>query len=161
LSRNSSPAVRFLILVALACPVYFAGLGAAGIHRAQEARVAEVAREMRVSGNWLVPELNARVRLRKPPLPYWAVLGSYGLFGRVNELAVRFPTALCALAGVLLTAVFSARHFGARAGVFSGMILATTPLFIHQGRRAEADVPITLFIIAALLAFDRGFREGR
>jgi 4-amino-4-deoxy-L-arabinose transferase-like glycosyltransferase len=116
---------------------------------------------MRVSGNWLVPELNARVRLRKPPLPYWAVLGSYGLFGRVNEFSVRFPTALCALAGVLLTAVFSARHFGARAGVFSGMILATTPLFIHQGRRAEADVPITLFIIAALLAFDRGFREGR
>jgi 4-amino-4-deoxy-L-arabinose transferase-like glycosyltransferase len=161
LSRNASPIVRFLILVAVACPLYLAGLGTEGIHRAQEARIAEVAREMRVSGNWLVPKLNAQVRLRKPPLPYWAVLGSYGLFGRVNEFAARFPTALCAIAGILLTGAFGARLFGARAGVFSGMILATTPLFIHQGRLAEADVPITLFVIAALFAFDRGFREDR
>ena len=66
--------------------------GAAGIRRSQEARVAEVAREMLVSGDWLVPELNARVRLQKPPIPYWAVAASYRALDRVNERAARLPS---------------------------------------------------------------------
>ena len=61
---------RFALLILLAAALFFAGLGSTGIRRAQEGRVAEVAREMLASGRWLVPELNARVRLQKPPLAY-------------------------------------------------------------------------------------------
>jgi 4-amino-4-deoxy-L-arabinose transferase-like glycosyltransferase len=116
---------------------------------------------MLASGEWLVPELNAQVRLQKPPLAYWAAAASYRALGRVNETAARLPSALCALATVLLAAVLAGRLFGPRAGFLAGAMLATTRIFFQQARRAETDVPLALFVTLALLAFDRGFREGR
>ncbi len=121
--------------------------------------MAEVAREMRVSGDALVPRLNGMVRLNKPPLVYWAALGGYGIFGEVSELAARFPMALSAIACILLTAALAVRLFGPRAGLFAGAVLATTPLYVSLGRRAETDVPMTLFIVLAMYAFERAFRE--
>ncbi len=123
--------------------------------------MAEVAREMRESGKWLVPELNARVRLQKPPLPYWAVAASYGFVGRVDERAARIPSALCAIAAVLLTAFLAGRLFGPRAALLAGACLATTRIFLQQGRRAEADVPLALFVILAMAGFELGWREDR
>jgi len=123
--------------------------------------VAEVAREMLASGRWLVPELNARVRLQKPPLAYWAVASSYRALGRIDETSARIPSAFCALATVLLASVLAGRLFGPGAGFLAGVMLATTRIFLQQARRAETDVPLTLFVTLAILAFDRGFREGR
>jgi 4-amino-4-deoxy-L-arabinose transferase-like glycosyltransferase len=152
---------RSALLFLLSLLLYQSALGSAPIHRAQEARVAEVAREMRESGKWLVPELNARLRLQKPPLPYWAVAASYGFIGRVDERSARLPSALCAIAAVLLTAFLAGRLFGPRAGLLAGACLATTRIFLQQGRRAEADVPLALFVILAMVGFELGWREDR
>ncbi|OGP84815.1 MAG: hypothetical protein A2Y95_07720 [Deltaproteobacteria bacterium RBG_13_65_10] len=154
-------AARLALLFLLSFLLYLTALGSAPIHRAQEARVAEVAREMHVSGKWLVPELNARVRLQKPPLPYWGVAASYGLLGRVNEVSARIPSALCAIAAVVLTAFLAGRLFGPRAGLLAGACLATTRIFLQQGRRAEADVPMALFVILAMVGLALGWREDR
>lgn len=158
---SGSPAKSSLLLLCLSAAIYLPALGASGIHRAQEARVAEVAREMQSSGEWVVPHLNGRVRLNKPPLPYWAVLGSYTAFGAVTERTARIPTALAAIAGILLTAALARRLYGPGAALLAGAVLATTQLYIVQGRRAESDVPMTLFVILSLYALERGFREGR
>jgi 4-amino-4-deoxy-L-arabinose transferase-like glycosyltransferase len=155
----ASPRRPALILLLLSLALYGTALGAAPIHRHQESRVAETAREMLVSGDLVVPHLNGMVRLNKPPVVYWASLGSYKLLGRVSELAARLPVALCAIAGIFLTAALGARLFGARAGFIAGAVLATIPLYLSQGRRAETDVPLTLFVTLALYAFERGFRE--
>jgi len=152
-----SPARGTLLLLLLSIVMYLTALGAAPIHRHQEARVAEVAREMSVSGDLIVPRLNGTVRLNKPPLVYWAVLGSYELLGAIDEFAARLPVALCAIAGILLTAALAARLFGPRAGLIAGAVLATTPLYVSAGRRAETDVPMALFAVLALHAFERGF----
>ena len=45
-----------------------------------EAIVAQCARNMRVSGDWLVPELFDTPFIRKPPLAYWLVAGASYLF---------------------------------------------------------------------------------
>ena len=156
-----SSAKSSLLILCLSAAIFLTALGASGIHRAQEARVAEVAREMQSSGEWVVPHMNGRVRLNKPPLPYWAVLGSYTLFGDVSERTARIPTALAAIAGILLTAALARRLYGPGAALLAGAVLATTQLFILQGRRAESDVPMTLFVILSLYALERGFREGR
>src|SRR5690348_12928750 len=83
-------AVLFLAGVAL---LLFLDL--APVQRTQEARVLETAREMlgRPVHNWLVPQLNGEVRLRKPPLAYWVSAGSFELFG-VKHWAGRLPMAL-------------------------------------------------------------------
>ncbi len=70
-----------------------------------EAVYGEVGREMVESGNYLVPHFNYAPYYEKPPLAYWLEAGSLRLFG-VNETALRLPSALCALALVLLLHAF-------------------------------------------------------
>ncbi|MFQ5458484.1 MAG: ArnT family glycosyltransferase, partial [Myxococcota bacterium] len=100
------------------------------------------------------------VRLNKPPIPYWGVLGSYAVFGTVNEFTARVPAALAAIASILLVAALGRSLYGPRAGLLAGAILATTQLFVAAGRRAESDVPMTLFVILAIYGFERGYRGG-
>ena len=65
----------------LAGAALLAGLGEPPVRRTQEARVLVTAREMVVSPDglraWLVPHLNAHIRLEKPPLAYWAAAGAF------------------------------------------------------------------------------------
>jgi 4-amino-4-deoxy-L-arabinose transferase-like glycosyltransferase len=64
---------RDLALLALAgALVYLPALGARDVWNPDEARYAEVAREMRERGSWLIPYLNGEVYGQKPPLSFWA-----------------------------------------------------------------------------------------
>src|SRR5436190_11120232 len=69
----SRPALLALWIASLA--LLLCGLGSAPVRRTQEARVLETAREMVGEDfrRWLIPHLNGRVRLEKPPLAYWLV----------------------------------------------------------------------------------------
>ena len=85
-----------LVMLALLLPALLIGLGERPLYKIQEVRIAETAREMVVSGDWLVPRYNGELRLQKPPLPYWLTAASYRLFG-VNETATRLPAVLFGL----------------------------------------------------------------
>src|SRR5678815_1710535 len=78
-----------LLLWLLSGPLVPALIFGGPIERAQEARVLETAREMVGAGwkNWLVPHRNGQVRLRKPPLAYWAAAASFQIFG-VHDLSL-------------------------------------------------------------------------
>jgi len=93
-----------LLLWIATLPLLLAGLGNAVTQRTQEARVLETAREMLASNDWhqwMIPRLNDKVRLEKPPFAYWMTAGSFKLFD-INEFAGRLPFAI---AGWLLIAV--------------------------------------------------------
>jgi 4-amino-4-deoxy-L-arabinose transferase-like glycosyltransferase len=60
-----------------------------------EPRYAEAAREMRATGDWIVPRNFGRLFADKPPLLYWAQAASVSVLGD-DELALRLPSALCA-----------------------------------------------------------------
>src|SRR5437588_12500282 len=68
-----------LALWIVSLPLMVVGLGGPDVSRTQEARVLETAREMLGSGwrGWIIPHLNGRVRLEKPPLAYWMAAASY------------------------------------------------------------------------------------
>ncbi len=58
----------------------------------EEARYAEIPREMLAEGRWLVPVLHGEDYFQKPPLLYWLVMLSYQAFG-VHDWAARLvPT---------------------------------------------------------------------
>src|SRR6187551_2244696 len=80
-----------LVLAALLLPALYAGLDSRPVYKIQEVRIAETAREMLASGDYVVPHLNGELRLQKPPLPYWTTAASYTLLG-VNERAARIPS---------------------------------------------------------------------
>ncbi len=121
-----------------------------------EVLVAQTAREMLASGDWLHPTFSGAARLNKPPLAYWLVAACYRIFG-VNESAARLPAALAALAGVALVAAAGTRWFGRRVGLLAGAGHATMNGVLCYGRVALVDSLLSTLVLAgvALAAWDR------
>src|SRR5688572_14712560 len=64
-----------------------------------EARYAQVAREMFERGDWITPTLGGYNWFEKPAMLYWLQIASYHIFG-VSEFAARFGSAFFGLATV-------------------------------------------------------------
>lgn len=97
--RNRPIAPKLLSLLWL-CAIAWVGflwnLGNIGLVDETEPLFAEAARQMTVTGDWITPYFNGETRFDKPPLIYWLMAVAYRTLG-VNELAVRLPSALCAI----------------------------------------------------------------
>jgi 4-amino-4-deoxy-L-arabinose transferase-like glycosyltransferase len=144
------PLLLWLLSASLVPALIFAG----PIERAQEARVLETAREMVGAGwkNWLIPHCNAQVRLRKPPLAYWAAAVSFKIFG-VHDWAGRIPFALASWLTMGATYAAAQPIIGRRGALLASAALAGTYFFVRFGRYAETDVLAALFVTAAFAAF--------
>lgn len=127
-----------------------------------EARYAEIPREMLTTGNWLVPKLNYVDYFEKPPLLYWANAISLRVLGE-NSFAARLPTRLAAL-GVVLVLFFGLRGvWGDVTALLSGLIFLSAPLDFALGRTNTTDMLLTLAMTLALVAlyrFLRGHERG-
>ena len=66
-----SPRRQVLLLCALGAATFLPSLPLRDLWNPDEPRYAEVAREMRVTGEWLVPHLNGEIYSEKPPLLFW------------------------------------------------------------------------------------------
>src|SRR5438105_782024 len=88
--------VHYLLLLAAGLLLFVNNLGGPSLWDLDEGRNATAAMEMMETGNFVVPTFNARLRVDKPILHYWLLVGSFQVFG-INEFAVRFPSALAAL----------------------------------------------------------------
>ena len=80
--------MKLLLALVLSSP--FWGLGHP-LWETDDARYAEVPREMVELGDWLTPRLDYFEYVEKPPLIYWLPALSYKLFG-VSEAAAACPT---------------------------------------------------------------------
>lgn len=132
----------------------FFGSAERAIDKIQEARIAETAREMAVSNEWVVPHYNGELRLQKPPLTYWTTALSYKAFG-VSELAARIPSASFGLLTALLLFIWLKREISISTAANTALVLATSFLGLRYLRSAEADVTLMFFIVLAAYA---GFR---
>lgn len=139
-----------LALVAAAVTVLFR-TGALPLIIPDEGRNAEVAREMKVSGAWLVPTYNGLPYLDKPAFYFKAVALSLAVFGD-NELGARMPSALFGLGVLLVTGLFARRELGLRNAALAVLVVATTPLFISQARLVIFDIALACFVCASIVA---------
>jgi 4-amino-4-deoxy-L-arabinose transferase-like glycosyltransferase len=145
--------LRDLLLLALGFALlYGPHLGSRALWSPDEGRYAEIPREMVATGDWVTPRLNGVKYFEKPPFFYWLEAGALRLFGPA-EWALRLAPALFALLGVL--AVYAAgRHLsGRRAGLWAGIVLATTPLWFGLGESITLDMAVSSLLTLALLAF--------
>jgi 4-amino-4-deoxy-L-arabinose transferase-like glycosyltransferase len=147
LKNNLKILVMLLLLI---LPALYYGLGVRPIYKIQEVRIAETAREMVVSGDWLVPRYNGELRLQKPPLPYWLTAASYRLFG-INEMAVRLPALLFGVLTTFLLFVWAKRELGEQIAANTVLILVTSYIGLRYFRSGEADATLLFFISAATL----------
>src|SRR5262245_44337457 len=93
-----------------------------------EARYAELAREMLVSGDWITPHLNFVRYFEKPPLVYWGSAASFAAFG-ISELSTRMPSLVSGIATIALTVWLAARMYGATTALIALPIISIGPLF--------------------------------
>ncbi len=111
-----------------------------------DARYAEVPREMIASGDWATPHLNELDYVEKPPLWYWLCAASYKVFG-VSEAAARLPLACLAVLGLLGTAWLGAWLFEARVGWTAAIMLGTSGLYFALGHFITPDMGLTVWLL--------------
>ncbi|MCX7886916.1 MAG: glycosyltransferase family 39 protein [Verrucomicrobiae bacterium] len=123
----------------------FFQLGKRALNEPDEGRYAEIGREMLATGDWLTPRLNGIPHLSKPPLTYWCVAASLGLFG-INEFAARLPSALAAIG--TLTALYAMVRSASnqRSALWAVVMLTTSGMFFLTARLITADMLLTCWV---------------
>ena len=139
------------IAVAVLGGIYAYAAGGFPLSEPDEARYAEIARELLVRGDWVTPTLNFVKYFEKPPFVYWATASAFRIVG-INEFAARLPSLLSALATIALVAWMAGRMYGRRAGLLTAGILATGPFPAMLGQTLTLDMTLTFFTTAALVA---------
>jgi 4-amino-4-deoxy-L-arabinose transferase-like glycosyltransferase len=146
------------VLIALCLAVYVPGLASLPVIDRDEARFAQASRQMleavalppsardpaRHAGGLVVPMVQDRTRLDKPPLIYWAQAASAAILTGGEPLRdaiwmYRLPSLLAAIASVLITWRIGVSMFDPRAALLAGVMLAVCPLWVWEARQARAD----------------------
>ena len=127
------------------------GLGSVALMQPDEGRNAEVAREMAISGSWLVPTLEGHPYLDKPAAYFAAVAVSLRVLG-ANEWGARLPSALCGLAILGLVFTFSRRRYDPATAALVVIVVATSPMVFAFSRIVIMDIALGLCTVAAILA---------
>ncbi|MBI3268437.1 MAG: glycosyltransferase family 39 protein [Planctomycetes bacterium] len=153
--------VGAVLVLGLAAALFLPGLGARGLMFPDETRYAQVAREMLLSGRWVVPTFNGAAYPEKGPLYFWAVAALSTVSGDVTELTARAPSAGAALALVALVLVYGLYRMGTRAGLLAGLALATMLSVSILARAAMTDHLHALLVTAVLFSFTEAVRGNR
>src|SRR2546428_9072397 len=93
---------------------------------------------MVVAGSWLRQKIKENPSWESPPLFYWFQAGAFAAAGEPSAAAARWPAALAAGLGVLVT-IALARAVGASAGI-AALVLATAPEYWWMARSGTPDI---------------------
>lgn len=132
--------------------LYTVFLGRHGVLQQTEARYAEVAREMAVSHDFLMPTLNGVPHVQKPPVSYWLAAGSMMVFGD-NEIGARAAPLAAGIGVLLLTAWIGTIWFDRKVGLIAALLLAVSIEFYALSRTLCADMIMAFWSMAAIAAF--------
>jgi 4-amino-4-deoxy-L-arabinose transferase-like glycosyltransferase len=161
--EKRDPSTRFtehrhfyaLLIFVVAVLLFLPTLGAVGIFDSSDGYYSEGAREMIERGDLLTPILNYANYFEKPILNYWLIALCYKIFG-VTTFAARLPSAISTLILSLLIYYRSRSAVGCRAAVMSALIFLTSPIVLIVGRFSLTDMPLCLFVSAAILLIFNG-----
>ncbi|MCP3964864.1 MAG: phospholipid carrier-dependent glycosyltransferase [Lentisphaerae bacterium] len=143
---------NIIILLGVFVLLYFGTLWFRPLFTPDEPRYAEIARELILHNDWVVPKLNNLKYFEKPIMGHWLNALSMVTFGE-NVFAVRFASAL----SVLLSAAFLFWLIAkARSTAFAGIscvVYLTSSIVFGVGTYSVLDSFLSLFITATLGSF--------
>jgi len=143
-----SHGILLVALLLLEAPVWVEPSGS-WLAEPDEARYAEIPREMLVSGDFVTPRLNGVPYFEKPPLLYWSNAVSMRLFGE-TPWAARLPARLFGLGTVLVLLFGTASIWGMPAGLAAAILYLASPFGFVFSRVVLTDAPLTFFFTATL-----------
>ena len=183
------PDWRLSILMLLLCAgIYVPVMGSYGMFDPWETHYTEVARQFMVRNNWMEtywhngrgPEGFSETNFwSKPVGSFWMsglslklfgyspLIGNEGpgagpvIAGTPIEWAVRLPFFLCGLFGIFCIYLMVSRLFSKRAGILSGIVLATCPMYFQITRQAMTDMPYVGLMSGGVALFMLGMFGSR
>ena len=135
----------YLLIVAVVLIVYILPLGGRPLITPDEARYAEIPREMLQSGNWVSPRLNGVRYFEKTPFSYWAFAVSFKIFG-MNRFALRLPCMLAMLGCAWIIYLLMSQYYDRRLSLFGATVFAALPFVAILASVAITDMFLTLFV---------------
>jgi len=150
--------VLMLMLLLVTCGLH-AGRLDHSLLEPEEARYAEIPRQMLAQGRFVTPVLHGEDYWQKPPLLYWLVMLSYQTFG-VHDWAARLVPMLAGIACVLVTTCWAWRALGFWSGFVSGMILSLSVRFLYLAGMLSMDSLLCAFVVAALASGQLALTEA-
>jgi 4-amino-4-deoxy-L-arabinose transferase-like glycosyltransferase len=155
LPRNTA-SYRTLLLIFSGALLYIAFLGLRDLWYPDEPDIAEVARTMFRSGDWISPRRMGEIWVDYPPMIYWAGTISSHVLGGMSAFSLRLPNAIAAIGTVLVTSAAGKRWFDARTGLWAGFCLLTFLSFVYEANGYRPDVLFTLTITAGMVTYAEG-----
>jgi 4-amino-4-deoxy-L-arabinose transferase-like glycosyltransferase len=152
---------KIILLIFLCFIIFYWHLGLLPFYTRGESREGVVIWEMVRTGDWILPPVNGDYIPFKPPLFHWIGALVVKITGQLDEFTVRFPSALLATLGVLLTYIAGTRFWNGKAGIVAAIVLATSPEWWNSALIAQVDMTLAFFITAALLLFYFMYVEKR
>ncbi len=147
---NSKDTIRIVLLLVLASYVIFLRLGNLDIVTSNEGQRSTPPIEMIRSGDYIIPTINYKPYLSKPPLIYWMVLISYRVTGVINPWSARLPMALSGVVLVILFYLIIKQFFEQGIALIAALMLLTSPYVLVKMRRCEIDLALTLALFLAV-----------
>jgi 4-amino-4-deoxy-L-arabinose transferase-like glycosyltransferase len=146
----------FILLLVVIVPLFWLGNANRGLWGTDEPRVAEIGREMALTGNWAVPTLNQKPFLEQPPLYYASLAATFRIFG-VSDRVARIPSALFGMGGAIALFFLGSMLFGPRVGLLSAFVMATSFEYFQIAHRVLVDSALTCFVVTAMAFFVAGY----
>lgn len=148
-TRSTHGGVPTVLFWSVAALFVFCSLGARGLWGSED-RWAEIAREMRLTGDYFHPCINGGPYFDKPLLGYWLILPAAAVTGRLDEAAARLPSAIAGLVALGATISLARRLGSDRQARTAGWIFLSMWGFMFWARTAEADMENLAAIILAV-----------
>lgn len=150
----------YLLIIGLFIILYIVPLGLRPLFTPDEPRYAEIARELIVHNDWVVPKINNLRYFEKPIMGHWLNAASLKLFGE-NNFAVRFASALAAgLTGLALFMLLK-KFAGDSMALWGTVIFLSSVLVYGIGTFAVLDGPTSFFLTAGMTGFFFAYMEKR
>ncbi len=116
-----------------------------------EALVAQTAREMVRSGDFLHPSFAGEPRWQKPPLAYWQVAGISWIMGRISPKVARLPSLIGAVAMTALVVLLTRRFASPSSARTAGVIHSFLPWTLVFGTSAIVDMTLSLLVASCIV----------
>lgn len=151
-------------LILLCLTVYLPGLWSIPPVDRDESRFAQASRQMVQTGDYVLPRVQERPRLSKPPLIYWLQAGLVRAAGDAGDPAMqpsmgesgiwlyRVPSVVCAVLSVLVTWRLGLLLMDARAAALGAALLGVCPMVVWDAHQARADQLLLLTAVGAMHA---------
>jgi 4-amino-4-deoxy-L-arabinose transferase len=141
---------KFFIYILFFLIYLYIGSGSSPLFETTEGRYAEIAREMYINHNYLVPTFNEITHFHKPPLTYWMMTLGMKMFGP-NPFGLRFFGCIASIIGLIAT-FFTAKLFlkDDKYAYFATLVLSSSLLYIIVSRLLATDVYLLAFTTSSL-----------